>query len=96
MKEKYLIGIDMGVTLVKVGIYDINGSCINMVTDKSPADLPGPGIFVQSGEDFFRIVINTLKDSMEKSGMFKEMYKNKREVQYRQYKDFSVQVGKKS
>jgi Ethanolamine utilization protein EutJ (predicted chaperonin) len=31
MKKPFLVGVDLGVSLIKIGIYDINGNCIETV-----------------------------------------------------------------
>lgn len=31
MKKPFLVGVDLGVNLIKIGIYDINGNCIETV-----------------------------------------------------------------
>jgi len=69
MEDCFLVGIDIGVTLVKVGIYDTEGNCVSIVTKNSPGKHSGSGDFIQPGEEFFLIVINALKEAVEKSGI---------------------------
>ena len=69
MKEAYLIGVDIGVSFVKVAIYDTDGNCQTTSTKSSPADYPEPGVFIQTGDDFLSIVIDALKESVEQSGI---------------------------
>jgi len=69
MEEKLLLGIDLGVTLVKVGIYDISGNCIDITTKESTSNYPETGVFLQSGDDFLKIVITSVKESIRKSGI---------------------------
>lgn len=65
MNNKYLIGIDIGVSLVKAGIYDLNGTCIYTVSKSSPGEYPKPNVFIQKNEDYFRVVIDTLKETVK-------------------------------
>jgi len=67
MKGTFLVGIDLGVSLIKVGIYDVNGNRIETVIKDSPGHCPKPGIFEQSGNEFLKTVIDALNESMIKS-----------------------------
>ncbi|MCP4400775.1 MAG: xylulose kinase [bacterium] len=69
MKDSYLIGVDIGVSFVKVAIYDTEGNCKTTITKSSPAEYPKPGMFIQTGDDFLRIVLDALKESVEQSGI---------------------------
>ncbi len=69
MKDSYLIGVDIGVSFVKVAIYDTEGNCKTTITKSSPAEYPEPGVFIQTGDDFLRIVFDALKESVEQSGI---------------------------
>jgi xylulokinase len=62
MKERYLIGLDIGTTLVKGGVYDSHGECVCACTKKAPEECPGPGVYIQSGEEFFTTVVEVLKN----------------------------------
>jgi xylulokinase len=66
MKKTYILAIDLGVSLVKIGIYDASGNCTLLVTERSPAEYPQPDVFVQSGDEYFMIVIRLIKSLMEK------------------------------
>ena len=55
----------MGVSFVKVGIYDTSGNCIQLITEKSPAEYPKPDVFVQSGDEYFNIVTSLIKSLMD-------------------------------
>lgn len=65
MKRSYILAADLGVSLVKVGIYDTSGNCIQLKTDNSPAEYPKPHIFVQSGDEYFKIVTCLIKSLMD-------------------------------
>jgi sugar (pentulose or hexulose) kinase len=61
MKKTYILAIDLGVSLVKIGIYDASGNRTLLVTERSPAEYPQPDVFVQSGDEYFKIVIRLIK-----------------------------------
>ncbi len=69
MEDCFFVGIDIGVTLVKVGIYDTKGNCVSIIKKNSPGKHSGSGVFIQSGEEFFSIIINALKEAVEKSNI---------------------------
>ncbi len=65
----YIIGVDLGVSFVKVGIYDIEGNCKGVTVKNSPGDYPKPGVFIQKNEDYMKVVLDSLKEAVEKSGI---------------------------
>jgi len=65
----YIIGVDLGVSFVKVGIYDIEGNCKGVTVKDSPGDYPKPGVFIQKNEDYMKVVLDSLKEAVEKSGI---------------------------
>ena len=69
MSKKHLIGVDIGVSFIKVGIYDFEGNCIAMISKDNPGQYPEPGVFLQSSEKIVAIVLDALKETMEKSGL---------------------------
>ena len=69
MKNSYLIGVDVGVSFVKSGVYDIDGNCKGVAVKKSPGEYLKPGVFIQKNEDYMKIILDTLKEAVEKSGI---------------------------
>jgi len=68
MSKKHLIGIDIGTSFIKIGIYDFEGNCVGMISKDNPGQYPEPGVFLQSSEKIVSIVLNSLKEVLEKSG----------------------------
>ncbi|MBC8388987.1 MAG: hypothetical protein H8E13_13205 [Actinobacteria bacterium] len=62
MNKLFIMGVDIGVSFIKVGLYDIRGHRIATVNKKSPGEYPKPGIFLQSSEKILKIVINAIKE----------------------------------
>jgi xylulokinase len=69
MPEEHLIGVDIGVSFIKVGVYDTDGSCKANVTKPNPGHYPEQDIFIQSSEEMVEIIISSLKEAVEKSGI---------------------------
>lgn len=69
MSKKYLIGVDVGVSFIKVGIYDIEGNCNALVSRVNPGQYPYPGVFIQNSLNMVKIVMSSLKEAVEKSGI---------------------------
>lgn len=65
MKKSHILAVDLGVSFVKVGMYDTSGNCIQLKKDKSPAEYPEPQVFVQSGDEYFQIVTRLIKSLMD-------------------------------
>jgi xylulokinase len=59
---KTLLSIDLGVTFVKSGLYDTDGTCICDVKRKSPGEHQGTDIFIQKAYDYFDVVLQTIRD----------------------------------
>ena len=69
MKTSYLIGVDVGVSFVKAGVYDTEGNCLAAAQNSSPGEYPEPGVFIQSNADYLSAVVKTLREAVEKSGI---------------------------
>ena len=69
MSEDHLVGVDIGVSFIKVGVYDVNGNCKSNVVKTNPGNYPQQDIFIQSSEEMVRIIISSLKEAVEKSGI---------------------------
>lgn len=59
---KTLLAIDLGVTFVKSGLYNTDGNCICDVKHKSPGEHQGTDIFIQKADDYFDVVLQTIRD----------------------------------
>lgn len=67
MSKSYLLCADLGVSFIKVGIYDFNGTAIGSVNKKAPGEFPKPGIFLQKSEDLFYLMIEAFKEVIQKT-----------------------------
>ena len=72
MKDTFLVGVDVGVSYVKAGVYDQNGDCIKTVSQPAPGEYPKPGVFIQKNEEYLSTVVSVLNDIMETSGINSE------------------------
>ena len=69
MSKSYLIGVDAGVSFVKVGVYDSEGESRALVIKSAPGEYPKAGVFLQSAETLLRIIREALKEAVERSGI---------------------------
>lgn len=68
MKD-HVIGVDIGTTGTKTGIYDREGRLVGEAFEESILIYPRPGEVEQDPEDIFRSVVNTVKAAMTHSGL---------------------------
>jgi len=66
MSKTYLIGVDIGTTGTKTGIFDTEGNCIAEAYEESKLYYPKPGNVEQDPEEIYGSVINTIKECMDK------------------------------
>ena len=66
MTAQYLIGVDLGTSVVKAGLYDADGRLVAQAARPAPLRQPAPAIAEQDGEEFMaaaaasvREVVNT-------------------------------------
>ncbi len=69
MKKSYLMAVDMGVSFVKVGIYDTRAKCMHSVSEKVPNTQPKAGVFMQKADDYLQIVLNLIKRCVQGSSI---------------------------
>ena len=60
MKRNLLMAVDLGTSFIKVGVYDTESNCIVSATEPVREERPGPGLFIQYGEEIFRSVISCI------------------------------------
>ncbi|PTE20992.1 xylulose kinase [Cereibacter changlensis JA139] len=68
MKD-HVIGVDIGTTGTKTGIYDREGRLVGEAFEESILHYPRPGEVEQDPEDIFRSVVNTVQAAMRMSGL---------------------------
>ncbi|MEA3335870.1 MAG: FGGY family carbohydrate kinase [Chloroflexota bacterium] len=69
MSKNYLIGVDLGTSVVKTSLFDIDGRALADATRDAPLFQPAPGRAEQRGEDFFDSTLDTLEEVVEKTGI---------------------------
>lgn len=65
MKNTLLMAIDLGTSFIKAGIYNAQGTCIASASEAVKDSRPGPGIFIQKGEDLLNSVLSCIKKTTE-------------------------------
>jgi xylulokinase len=65
--SNYLIGVDLGTTNVKSGIFDENGNLISIFSQEINLYHPKPGWAVQDLNEIFSIATKCIRNSIEKS-----------------------------
>ncbi len=55
-----LIGIDLGVSFVKAGLYTADGECMCAVKEPAPGEHRGQDVFIQGADDYFAVVLKVL------------------------------------
>ena len=60
MKENILLAVDLGTSFIKVGAYDETSVCIALEMEPVKDYRPGPGIFIQKGDELVDSVVKCL------------------------------------
>jgi xylulokinase len=68
MKD-HVIGVDIGTTGTKTGIYDTQGRLVGEAFEESVLHYPRPGEVEQDPEAIFRSVLNTVSAAMTRAGL---------------------------
>ena len=68
MNQKLLMAIDLGTSFVKTGVYDCDGNVLTIRKEAIKSQQPGPGIFIQHGDDLMKAVIRCIKANTETIG----------------------------
>lgn len=61
---KGIIGVDIGTTGTKTGVYDIEGNLLGEAFEESRLYYPGPGRVEQNPQDFYTSVCHTIEGAM--------------------------------
>jgi xylulokinase len=69
MGKSYLIGVDAGVSFIKVGVYDVEGNSQATVIKNAPGQYPKAGVFLQSAEELLGIIREALKEAVVRAGV---------------------------
>ncbi len=68
MAHDYLIGVDLGTSVVKTTLFDRTGVALADATQPAALHQPAPGMAEQDGEDFVRAALATIREVVEKAG----------------------------
>ena len=66
MAQDYLIGVDLGTSVVKTGLYAAGGKLLAAATRPAPLHQPSPGVAEQSGEQFAAAAAATIGEVMSR------------------------------
>jgi len=69
MQRDCLIGVDLGTTLAKAGVYDTQGNLLGEACRESEVHYPRPGVAEQDPAEFYRSAVTTIRTAMEQSGI---------------------------
>ena len=61
MSETLLMAVDLGTSFIKTGVYDTESRCIAIEMEPVKDYRPGPGVFIQKGEELFASVLACMK-----------------------------------
>jgi xylulokinase len=67
MGEVYLLGIDLGTTATKAGLYDEKGQLIAEAYEESKLYYPKPGWVTQDPDDIYGSAVRTIQECIQKS-----------------------------
>lgn len=63
LKKSLLMAVDLGTSFIKCGVYDTSSRCIAEAIEPVKDERPGPGIFIQRGEELFSSVLSCMKQA---------------------------------
>jgi xylulokinase len=69
MSDRHLVAIDVGVSFVKVGVYDAHGARKAVATRKAPVDQPAPGTFSQDADRLYDLARDALREAVAASAV---------------------------
>ncbi|MBZ5562292.1 MAG: xylulose kinase [Acidobacteriia bacterium] len=67
MQKDCLIGVDLGTTLAKAGVYDVAGNLLGEACVETEVRYPRAGLAEQDPGEFYRSTIHTIRGALEKS-----------------------------
>ena len=72
MKDKYIVGFDMGTGSVRVGIYQLDGHEVGFAVTEYPTYHPHAGWAEQKPEDWWNCLQQSMHKALSLSGVDKE------------------------
>jgi xylulokinase len=67
--KTYLIGIDLGTSSTKAGLYQVDGTLVAEASVEVPILYPQPGVVEQENEDFYQTAARAIRSVMQDSGI---------------------------
>lgn len=68
MKEKLYMGVDLGTSFIKTGVYSLDGRLHAGWSEPVKDERPAPGVFLQHGEELYRAVCSCIVHTTESLG----------------------------
>ena len=68
MTAQYLIGVDLGTSVVKAGLYDADGRLLAQAARPAPLRQPAPGVAEQDGEEFVAAAAASVREVVSHAG----------------------------
>jgi xylulokinase len=69
MEKGYLVGVDLGTTLAKAGVYDPQGNLLGDAAQETEVHYPRPGFAEQDPAEFYHSAIATIRAALAKAGI---------------------------
>jgi len=69
MAQSYLIGVDLGTSVVKATLFDLEGNAVAHATRTTTLHQPQPGIAEQNPDEFVAKALDLIAEMVEKSGI---------------------------
>jgi xylulokinase len=67
MQKDCLLGVDLGTTLAKAGVYDTQGNLLGEAYQETEISYPRPGVAEQDPHEFYRSAVSTIRGALEGS-----------------------------
>ena len=61
MGESLYMGVDLGTSFVKAGVYTVSGKCLATHSEPVKDERPEPSVFIQRGDDLFQSVCRCIR-----------------------------------
>ena len=68
MTTQYLIGVDLGTSVVKAGLYDAGGRLVAQAARPAPLRQPAPGVAEQDGDEFLAAAAASMQEVVSEAG----------------------------
>jgi len=69
MAQEHLIGVDLGTSVVKTTLFDLEGRALADATRDTALHQPAHGIAEQQGDDFYAATLDTIRHVVDKVGV---------------------------